>query len=560
MQPTRRRRYTKYGETAPGLAFRELKEDGGGAPSPIAAIIEDDAATSGVGSSATPTRPGTTPYFTYGSISIHQLRERCRNTDLAALKASLPGHRRIFAGGSASLVKSESGVEIGGCAGFCVMLSEAEFELLDAHAGITPGEDPFARSGRYRREHVNCMIWSLGEASGKPLSSSSPDSDDLSSDDDDSSDSDDKATAKAAKAPKATKATNTGNFQAVAYIRNDHTWGAFPSEESLQACVRNTKVFWGGTRLFDGEAAGTIVVLDETGTRRGAWHEQPTPIVTSSTPLGRGSNTFLKRLANKGAYLNRAKVQANAASGETKNGAPGGDGGGATDEPPVPLWATLGVYDLSHIDMVASSFYIRYRVMTFFECGDAHLQDLQRAGLGHLVERAVQNGEHTRLSEEEVAAVIEAMKPWPMFEVYNSIEEPTVLDAMTVQVYAREGGQDVAIMCNVMYGQVCKEVFELNNFPFDVQHLTLDLRLVDTELHNKFNLVLNAVQFETNSLELSEFQVCEPLVERVNDRRTVVELKITRKAQFWVYVSLFCVRGCRRGAMWVCLCEDGVCS
>ena len=139
--------------------------------------------------------------------------------------------------------------------------------------------------------------------------------------------------------------------------------------------------------------------------------------------------------------------------------------------------------------------------------------------------------------------MIEAMKPWPMFEVYNSIEEPTVLDAMTVQVYAREGGQDVAIMCNVMYGQVCKEVFELNNFPFDVQHLTLDLRLVDTELHNKFNLVLNAVQFETNSLELSEFQVCEPLVERVNDRRTVVELKITRKAQFWVYVSLFYVGG-----------------
>ena len=168
------------------------------------------------------------PCFCYGSNSVAQLRERCQNETLVAEAATLPGFRRIFAGSSqkwfgggvASLAASEG---VAACIGSIVRLSAAELDLLGRHEGIPTGSDPFSSAppNRYRRQLVSVV---LGD--GQPL-------------------------------------------EAVAYIRNNHEWEAYPSDAYLSACHRNLSPFW--PQLDD---KGYIVVLDEAGAERGLWRPE----------------------------------------------------------------------------------------------------------------------------------------------------------------------------------------------------------------------------------------------------------------------------------------------
>lgn len=162
--------------------------------------------------------------FSYGSNGVAQLRERCQNDALTAEAAFMPSYRRIFCGisrkwdggGIASIIKASADHR---CVGTVTMLSAHELALLDRHEGIADGMDPFGHEGHYRREEVTAVLVADGTA-----------------------------------------------VTAIAYVRNDHAWDAFPSEKYLMSCHRHLSPFW---PKLDGD--GSLVVTDVGGTERGRW-------------------------------------------------------------------------------------------------------------------------------------------------------------------------------------------------------------------------------------------------------------------------------------------------
>jgi hypothetical protein len=87
-----------------------------------------------------------------------------------------------------------------------------------------------------------------------------------------------------------------------------------------------------------------------------------------------------------------------------------------------------------------------------------------------------------------------------------------------------------------MYSIVCRERFELDHFPFDSQDLSLDLRLNDPKTWDLYNLTVNAVQFNRQALELTEWNVHNPVVKRESPKEkfTKVSLKVERFYSFYI--------------------------
>ena len=458
-----------------------------------------------------------TPCFAFGSNNVEQLRERCQNPTLVARKAFLPGFFRIFAGtsskwgggGVASLVnmahiKQEISVGERGCIGSAVDLTEAEFQLLDRFEGIPASTakakempiDPFSSDperNRYRRVYVELV--SVDEV------------------------------------------TNTERKErGIAYIRNSSSWEGFPSDRYLQACFNNLVPFWGPE--IDGD--GALHVFDEYGELRGKW----TPSGTTGDYEGKGGKPVMVNgpgsspawppssdiVISDGAmlgppspasYLSQlAQVKAFAQGGSFQ--APGLSPAALVPAPRVPVWVTLGMYEFADIDLLTSKFHTRVRVYYMWPA------DLHARGLGRLADRAVEEGEHIKLSKDEVAEVTHALDPLPLITVYN-LEEETELDSLDMRVYSLGQGQ-TAIMANAMYGFTCKQHFTLEDFPFDVQELLLDVRIINSRLWDTVDLIVHAVQYQKACLDVAEYDACLPKCKHVNTHTTQVLFPLKRKA------------------------------
>lgn len=100
--------------------------------------------------------------FGYGSNNLPQLRERCNNPNLTAMKASVDGYTRIFAGKSkkwdngavASIVKASA---IQSVLGSAVFLTTSELEMLDKHEGYNSSNpmNPDSTVNRYCRQNLS---------------------------------------------------------------------------------------------------------------------------------------------------------------------------------------------------------------------------------------------------------------------------------------------------------------------------------------------------------------------------------------------------------------------
>ena len=431
--------------------------------------------------------PPRIPCFCYGSNSVAQLRERCKNDTLAAEAASLPGYRRFFAGtsknwdggGVASVMRIDPAASAC-CLGTIVWLSECELGFLDRFEGIPAASDPFDADppNRYRREWVEVELGTGGR----------------------------------------------GTARAVAYVRNDTKWDTHPSDKYLAACARNLAPFW---PLLDGK--GAISVRDSDDVERGLWQPPLSPLALapgedpkpSREPLSRGDATYLTRLARKGCY------KAGAGTGKASKSAGKKAPSRAQQPPRKPVYCSLSINEVSRISAVHESYFARVRVYLMWEPNEAEAPEL----LANLSERARAKGDQCKLEDDEVDALLLKVK-LPKVEFYNKLEE-VVLDPPAVRVYAKEG-EPTALMWNAAYGVTLKEVFEMEDFPVDVQDLTLDLRLVDSTLWKRFQLVVHGVQFEAGALEITEWALCEPIVEKVNKEQTKVRLQVKRKFYFFM--------------------------
>ena len=418
------------------------------------------------------------PCFCFGSNSVAQLRERCQNDALVAEAATLPGYHRIFAGSSAKWggggVASLVAAKGAACIGSIVRLSAAELDLLDRHEGIPTGSDPFsgAPPNRYRRQLVSVAL-----ADGQPL-------------------------------------------EAVAYIRNKHEWEAYPSEAYLSACHCNLSPFW--PQL---DADGAIVVLDEASAERGRWMPDLSPVALppgapmpepSRDPVSVGSQSYLTRLSDKGAY-------------KSAPAAPASDGpsiASAASPSLRPVWVTLSVNEVSRIDAREETFVCKGRLYLMWE------EDLDVVGLGYLAERARATGDFHKLSDDEMGEVQQRLVI-PKVEVYNLLQAE-VADPPALRVYSRDAAKKSALMWNAAYMWTCREIFELQNFPCDSQELTLDLRMIDTAQQRNFCMIVHGVQFAAAALKISEWALCKPTVHLSTKHATAVHILVKRRAKFFL--------------------------
>ena len=92
------------------------------------------------------------------------------------------------------------------------------------------------------------------------------------------------------------------------------------------------------------------------------------------------------------------------------------------------------------------------------------------------------------------------------------------------------------IMWNCGYRITCREIFELEAFPFDCNDLTLQLRLNDPQTWDKFDLTIQIVQFNKAALYQTEYDICAPCIERGSPNHKVsdVHLRVSRLAQYYV--------------------------
>lgn len=171
------------------------------------------------------------PVFCYGSNSTKQLRERVLNDSLQSFRCYLPRYRRIYCGysnrwngGAASIMKLDTDSEV--CYGTIVYLTETEQQRLDRFEGIDEGNDPYSSDSTvnvYRREWVE--IVSVDDEGSKTT------------------------------------------LKALAYVKNDHDWKAYPSDAYLLACYNNIIPFW---PEIDGH--GAIKIYNDAGDLLGEYN------------------------------------------------------------------------------------------------------------------------------------------------------------------------------------------------------------------------------------------------------------------------------------------------
>jgi hypothetical protein len=91
-------------------------------------------------------------------------------------------------------------------------------------------------------------------------------------------------------------------------------------------------------------------------------------------------------------------------------------------------------------------------------------------------------------------------------------------------------------MWNCGYKATCKELFELKNFPYDVQVLTLEFRLNCPKTWDLYDLTINSLQFNKSALQLTEWKPFTPILKRENPRHKVskVSLQVQRLAGFYI--------------------------
>ena len=90
----------------------------------------------------------------------------------------------------------------------------------------------------------------------------------------------------------------------------------------------------------------------------------------------------------------------------------------------------------------------------------------------------------------------------------------------------------LSVMWTRDYDFVCKEVFELQTFPYDYQDLSIDLNIEGTL---PFDFQVNDIRFFRQSLQTAEWDVLEPNVLWLRPTASQIHLRVRR--QSWYYIQ-----------------------
>lgn len=374
-------------------------------------------------------------------------------------------------------------------------------QLLDRFEGIPAGSDPFCcsfKQNRYSRQWVHVYVWDT-----------------------------DKGKIGSHEAPKF--------MRAIAYIRNKSTWEGMPSQAYLTACYKNISPFWPTVDRY-----GKLMILDEHHNFHGEFHGNS---CVNQVPHFT-TRSFLSRLPKyeptKSTYAH--DNSSDAGTELTKvNGA-------VADQSEYPIYCTMCVYDLDSFSPNEGTFRIVYRMYLWWE--------FKNANLVHFLDRARTCGGELILTQTECEDVKSEIE-FPKVNIYNKVEEPVEMDPPTVRIFAPSlvnhdgpSGKDMPcdciprgwIMWNAQYTCRVKGKFDLHDFPFDSQQLSLELKILQERHASAFSLIMGSVQFHKRALDMIEWRLGEPATTRKNDDASSVAMFLSRRPGYYIF-NVCCLLG-----------------
>jgi hypothetical protein len=139
--------------------------------------------------------------FCYGSNSLIQLKKRLNKKNFEVTKAYLPNYVRIFSGhsnkwngGTASIIKASDNFIVKGT---LIYLYESDLKKLDKFEGAHKNINPFSNKDNiYRRSYIKV------------------------------------------------KNSENQDISCITYIKNNHNWMYYPSDEYLEAIKINMSKYW----------------------------------------------------------------------------------------------------------------------------------------------------------------------------------------------------------------------------------------------------------------------------------------------------------------------------
>jgi hypothetical protein len=240
----------------------------------------------------------------------------------------------------------------------------------------------------------------------------------------------------------------------------------------------------------------------------------PTPPISwSEQPLHVGTDHFLNDFSNVGLF----SLDKNSPGFEPIPSPP------VNNSEKTEAYVVVNVSEISSIDTSMFQFKAKLRMYVVWRV------NIVNFGLAHLMKKAIVKKEYYSLNESEVTELLSVV-PVPDLSFYNAMESKE-LDLPSIRVYPGGGG---ALMWNRGYSGVFRETFELQKFPFDVQELTIELRQDNSKTWDLFDLRVHAVMFNRQALELSEWQLLEPLVKYQFHKSTDVKLMVLRKPEYYL--------------------------
>lgn len=204
-----------------------------------------------------------------------------------------------------------------------------------------------------------------------------------------------------------------------------------------------------------------------------------------------------------------------------------------------PCYVGLSISKINDIKSSDGIIDLRVRLSLLFEF------DLIGAGFETWVDAAYDAG-FLRLSPRQIENLRDVGIVIPKMVFLNAISQTEVRYA-EIRVYPRlEDSQFECVTWSHMWDIQFRQQFDLHAFPFDRQDLLLELSMIDCEaahLLDRFHLVVHAVQFKQDVMNIPEWHVHRPRIQRrlPIQRRINIHIRVSRRPQYYFWNIIFVV-------------------
>jgi len=194
----------------------------------------------------------------------------------------------------------------------------------------------------------------------------------------------------------------------------------------------------------------------------------------------------------------------------------------------IRLHLFVSVMDVMNIDSIGEKFDVKLRLYIIWKA------DLGALGFPEIAEKALQSGNFYNLSRTEIDN-FSNLHPIPVPIIFNKIHEEETEPA-DIRCYGGTAN-GTALMWNKAFSITCRERFELQSFPFDMQDLSLEFRLNDPRCWDLYDLTIVSVQFHKQALVQTEWKAFGPLVKRDSPSHKVSKVFLKYRRLSWFYVQ-----------------------